>query len=118
VTQLDEVVALEQELLTPQCRGNAERVSQLLHADFREYVASGRGWARTEIIDSLAESPSVAGEAVDFLSHEPVDGVLLLSYRISGLRPSLRSSVWVRADNRWQMLFHQGTLTAAGTEHG
>jgi len=27
--------------------------------------------------------------------------------------PSLRSSLWVRRDNRWQMVFHQGTRLAA-----
>jgi hypothetical protein len=110
--QHDLVIALERELLTTQCRADRQRVADLLHADFREYGASGRVWTRAEVIVSMADAPSVSGEAADFCSQELAEGVVLLTYRITGTRPSLRSSVWVLTAERWQMLFHQGTLTA------
>jgi glyoxylase I family protein len=47
-------------------------------------------------------------------------GIVLATYRVRGqasdpaiVRESLRSSVWVRRSDRWQLPFHQGTRSAA-----
>ena len=106
----DEVVACERELLTSSCRADPGRVAGFLHDDFREFGASGRAWSRAALLESLGSEPDVEGEAVDFVTRDLADGVVLLTYRIDGPRPSLRSSVWVRVDGTWRMLFHQGTL--------
>ena len=106
----ENVVALERELLTTTCRSSRERVEALLHPEFREHGASGRIWTRQDVLDELPAAPAVDGVGVGFDSRDLAPGVLLLTYRIEGGRPSTRSSIWVHADGRWQMLFHQGTL--------
>lgn len=106
----DEVIARERELLTPGCRSDRDRVTQILHDQFREIGASGREWTRAEILDAIQSAPYVGGEAVDFIARDLADGIVLLTYRIVGDRPSLRSSVWLRVDGTWRILFHQGTL--------
>jgi ribonuclease HI len=52
----------------------------------------------------------VDGEAVDFTAPSLDEDVVLLTYRITGSRPTLRSSVWLRTPDGWQMRFNQGTL--------
>lgn len=108
----DTVAALEHELLTRTCEPGRRRVESLLHRDFYEHGASGRTWTRKSILDELPVEPDVDGAAVDLASGDPAPDVVLLTYRILGTRPSTRSSLRVWDDDRWQMLFHQGTLTA------
>ncbi len=37
------------------------------------------------------------------------DGVVLATYRITAPATSIRSSVWIRREDAWQVRFHQGT---------
>ena len=56
---------------------------------------------------------AVNGEEAVAAAAELGPDVVLLTYRLDGVeRPSLRSSVWVRAEGRWVLLFHQGTPTS------
>ena len=103
---LDEVVALEVSLLDPDVRRSPERVERLLHPDFREFGASGHAWDRDGIVAALATDPGRGWEATDVDAREVADGVVLVTYRAAG---SLRSSLWVRGRDGWQVLFHQGT---------
>jgi hypothetical protein len=107
---LAEVLRREQALLDPALRADGERVEELLHPDFVEHGASGRVWDRPAIIAAMAEDPVVAGPAQDFVATALADDVVLLTYRVTGPRGSLRSSVWVRTDDQgWRVRFHQGT---------
>jgi hypothetical protein len=103
---LDEVVALELSLLDPGVRRSPERVERLLHPDFREFGASGHAWDRDGIVAALATDPGRGWAATDIDAREVADGVVLVTYRAAG---SLRSSLWVRGADGWQVLFHQGT---------
>jgi hypothetical protein len=109
---------LETDLLQPAVRKNPEMLSALLAEEFCEFGSSGRIYTRQEIVDRLpTESPvrfSVADVSVTLIA----TGVALVRYQaiqhdeneqVDSI--SLRSSVWVLRDNRWQMLFHQGTKT-------
>jgi hypothetical protein len=41
------------------------------------------------------------------------EGAALATYHITTTNStSHHSSIWVQRDNRWQMLFHQGTIAA------
>lgn len=110
-----EVVAREVELLRAECRADGDRLRDLLHPDFREHGASGTVWTFEGIIADLVASPGQPGEPVDLQAHRLAEDVVLVTYRIEGRRPSLRSSVWLRdAEGRWQIRFHQGTLLSPG----
>jgi ribonuclease HI len=109
-----EVVLLEQLLLDPMVRASPERLRRLLHPDFREHGSSGLVRDRAGTIAALGEDPGVPGVATDFSPCGLAADVVLLTYRIVGSRPSLRSSVWVRdAEAGWQVRFHQGTRLPA-----
>ena len=103
---LADVVALELSLLDPQVRRSPERVEQLLHPGFREFGASGHAWDRDAIVAALAADPGTGWEATEVDAREVSDGVVLVTYRAAG---SLRSSLWVKGPEGWQILFHQGT---------
>jgi hypothetical protein len=105
---------LEVELMQPEIRRDRDRAGDLLAQGFREFGSSGREWSRETILDLLAEEPhytppAIEGFAITMLS----PGSVLVTYR--AVRPhitTLRSSIWVLSDERWRVLFHQGTICA------
>jgi hypothetical protein len=106
---------LEERLLTNAVRKDAREVSSLLVPEFREYGSSGRVYSKTEIIDQLQSEPSTNFSLKNFEIQHLSDQIVLVTYRAVKQNPgslpveSLRSSIWVFRDERWQMLFHQGT---------
>jgi hypothetical protein len=108
-----EVVAHELALLQPGVRADREAAVGLLHEAFREFGASGRVWDRAQIVDSLAADPGdTPAEPEDLQAVMLTDDVILLTYRARRPdRTSLRSSLWVRGEAGWKLLFHQGTVS-------
>jgi hypothetical protein len=101
---------LETDLLRPEIRHNPATLSSLLAEEFCEFGSSGRIYTRQEIIDHLATESPVYTTITDFSVTIPAEGVALVKYRAARENESsLRSSLWVLRDDRWQMLFHQGT---------
>lgn len=107
---------LELELLRPVTRGSLERLSILLAEDFREFGCSGQIFSRDDIIEALRAGPRTRFSISDFRARILSEGVALITYQAAGREEandreivSLRSSLWVIRDGRWQMLFHQGT---------
>lgn len=106
---------LEEQLLSNSVRTNPAAVSTLLAEEFREFGSSGRIFSKPEILHELQhESPaqiSIQEFHVSLLS----DKIALVTYRSIKRQPgsqpieSLRSSLWIFRDARWQMHFHQGT---------
>ncbi len=111
-----ELRALEQQLLQPGFRCNRTAVAALLADDFREFGSSGRVWNKQQILNRLETEPPFQAEMNDFQATELVSEVVLVTYIVaiqlsdSGTRTSLRSSIWIKHDDRWQITFHQGTL--------
>ena len=109
---------LEERLLQPNVRKSAEEVSELLAHEFIEFGSSGRIFDKQQIIASLQMEPTVRRSLVDFKTWILAPAVVLVTYRAvrqgtSDEPPiySLRSSIWKLIDGRWQMVFHQGTLS-------
>jgi len=94
-------------------RGDAVegRLSELLADQFFEFGASGRIWDRAATAELVEGEPAVDVELLAPAFHWLTADVVLLTYRIAGSRPTLRSSIWVRAGEQWRIVFHQGTLT-------
>jgi hypothetical protein len=108
--------ALELELLRPDGRKSPELLSSLLADDFTEFGSSGRIFRKQDIIEALRAEPPGRFSVSDLRVKILGGGVALVTYRAVtrdeanySESASLRSSLWVINDGRWQMLFHQGT---------
>jgi hypothetical protein len=108
---------LEKCLHRREVRGSRSAVDELLTDDFTEIGRSGRVYDKEQLLGALAaESGLLAVETTDFRYREITKNVVLLTYLSrttdeSGTRSTLRSSVWKRIGDRWQISFHQGTPT-------
>jgi hypothetical protein len=111
--------ALEVELHQPVVRGDAARLDALLHDDFQEFGRSGAAYAKADIVATLlAAGQHVHVVADNFLVRRLAADVALLTYRSAHALPdgtlhrhTLRSSIWQRSADGWQISFHQGTPT-------
>lgn len=109
-TDLVEVVAAEQLLLTTTTTGDARQAERLLHDEFVEFGASGETHDRNDILRLLSATPGTTGHADDFCPVRIGPDAVLLTYRIDGERSTLRGSVWLRDGSAgWRLRFHQGT---------
>ena len=112
----DEVaVVIERELalLTPEVRGSADRLEELLDPDFEEIGKSGCLWKRAELIAALVADTDPEKRTVDLsdMSGQTVGpGFVLLTYvtQVEGHR-TRRSSLWRQSMKGWRVLHHQGT---------
>jgi len=108
------LLELERRLMDPAFRRENAQAADLLAAEFVEFGASGRVWSREEILMPSQDSgPIVAVE--DFAARMLAPGLAQATYRtvrsIANGQPqaALRSSLWIFREERWQMVFHQGT---------
>jgi hypothetical protein len=112
----DEVaVVIERELalLTPEVRGSADQLGELLDPDYQEIGKSGRLWTRAEMIAALVADTDPAENSINFsdMSGRRVGpGFVLLTYvtQVEGRR-ARRSSLWRQSMKGWRVLHHQGT---------
>ena len=111
---------LEEMAASSEVRSSPEGLAPLTADDFVEFWPSRRNIYDTKIIlETLATEDGNGGYCFEGFAVTRVGAdAALATYHIpvrtrSGepSTPSLRSSVWVRRDGRWQMLFHQGTAT-------
>lgn len=105
------------ELLDPEVRSNPDRVRDLLHDDFIEFGSTGRVYDKRILVDMLrGETPSTV-VIRDFTVRQLSSDTALVTYRSVGRsgQEARRSSVWVRQDGQWRMVFHQGTRISRGS---
>jgi hypothetical protein len=108
---------LETSLHRQDVRADATRLAELIADDFYEFGVSGTIWTKPAVIDALRDEAFSRREISDFKLTLLAEGVALVTYRghrfATEQRPaadSLRSSIWKLHGDRWQMLFHQGTV--------
>jgi hypothetical protein len=120
----NELLALERALLDPEVRRSPERVGALLADEFVEFASSGVAYDRARILEALQDEALADDPVTRSLAHFEVVAIStdvaltrwrLLRRRSTQDKPtqSLRSSLWLRRDGRWQMVFHQGTLATS-----
>jgi hypothetical protein len=108
---------LEESLLLPNVRCSVNLVSEILADDFVEFGSSGYIFNKKQVIEGLQQEDSRYYSLFDFRTTHLCSDIILVTYcavkkEISGQNAySLRSSVWKLVENRWQMIFHQGTPT-------
>ncbi|WP_353953383.1 RNase H family protein [Knoellia sp. S7-12] len=112
LTDEEQVVALERQLLEDDTRSDSAAVAALLHPQWTEIGRSGRLWAREEILDEIG--PLGEPVSLDVLACMPAgpDTMLLTWRAVRDAETTLRSSLWIRTAGHWQQLFHQGTPEA------
>lgn len=104
------IEALEQSLLDPSVRQSTEQLNKLIADDFLEFGSSGRVYNKQACI-RLNDSPRKFSVS-DFNIKELSKDVMLATYNtIEDGTVSLRSSIWKRYGDEWQLTFHQGTKT-------
>lgn len=115
--RFSELRDLEEQLLLPEVRQSSKRVAALLAEDFVEFGSSGRTFRKKQILKLLRNEPFARRSLSHFKSTALAENIVLVRYvatrRVGRGRTvrSLRSSIWRRKNGRWQMVFHQGTLT-------
>ncbi len=97
----------------PRPRAEPARPHRLLAEDFKEFCTSGRIFNLQQLTDALLTSAPRAATMSYFYVLRLADGVALATYHITtATSTSHHSSIWVERNNRWQLLFHQGTIAA------
>jgi len=101
---------LETALHRSDIRNSPDAVSALLADEFIEFGKSGRVWDKRSIMESMQREKLDHRITVkDFVARELAPDVVLLTYQTAS---ALRSSIWKRFGDKWQMIFHQGTRTS------
>ena len=114
---LQNLRVLEVSLHQPEVRTDAGRLGGLLHDSFVEIGRSGQSYSREDVLQDLPKQKGIrAIWSQEFSVAEISDGVALLTYKSAHLnakgelfRHALRSSLWQRTTQGWQLRFHQGT---------
>jgi hypothetical protein len=97
---------------------NAENIGEamnLIADDFREFGSSGRVHTKSDVVEYLKQPRDAPWQIEDFEVQNLAPAVALVTYRIVETRPggetkiSMRSSLWQQRDEKWQLVFHQGT---------
>jgi len=114
---------LEISLMQPEVRRSAKRISELLTDDFVEFGMFGKVYSKQDFVESLPNAVEEKDEVykpTNFKAVEIATNTILLTYKatIEFLKTketikTLRSSIWQKRDENWQMIFHQGTVIKA-----
>ena len=109
------LITLELRLQDPSIRKDRPAVEEMLCEDFREFGASGRVWYRVAILAELAAETPYQIVSKNFEYQRLSDHLVLLTYEANTpTRKTLRSSLWRFEEDRWRILFHQGTIIPPG----
>ncbi len=102
----DEIREAEEKLLTASVRSSPEALDRLISDQFVEFGSSGRVYKKDDIVAMTLAEPNVTVSVTDFHVLPVAPDVALATYRTGR---SLRSSLWRREGETWQIVFHQGT---------
>jgi hypothetical protein len=92
-----------------------EDFEKMTAPEFREIGASGRRYGRRFVLDALEtryeNATHVVWEIRDFHCQQIAPGNYLVTYTLSqGERVTRRATIWRRAAEGWQIVYHQGTM--------
>jgi hypothetical protein len=90
---------------------------RLMAADYWETGASGRRYAREPILEVMDQRYANGiyedvWETSDFHCRQLAENVYLLTYTLlqNYTRLTRRATIWQRAPEGWQIVYHQGTI--------
>ena len=107
---------LEERLAMPTADDTMAVLASLLAPEFLEFGSSGRIFDRATVLQALVQGDRPRVVLENFKANVIAPGVILVTYvsrSVPGAArstpPALRSSFWCRREERWQLVFHQGT---------
>ncbi len=110
------VKEFELELLSPEIRKSPKRLNELLADDFFEFTQSGIAHTKQDIMDILPKCPEEKFIVRDYIEKRLSPDLVLVHYiadreilESGEKRCTLCSSIWQNINNKWQMIFFQGT---------
>lgn len=110
---IDMIIKREQQLLEPETRGSREELDNLIAEEFVEFSSSGFVCNKADILKDVSNYEPIEVKAACFEGKMISNNVVLVTYNTwkSDIENcALRSSIWKLIDEKWQMIFHQGTL--------
>jgi len=114
----EKIHELELSLLSPAVRSSSNSLNKLLADDFVEFGSSGLIYNKSDILKRLpATIDRVEFVMNDFSIKIIEENIVLTTFKIKRtingeIIISLRSSLWRRQGDSWQIFFHQGTKIA------
>jgi hypothetical protein len=117
--KMEILIKLELLLLKHEVRGNTKQLEELIHPSFQEIGYSGKCYTKEEVLKALASQKSTPNIHTADFSVTPISStVALLTYKFANIgedgtlsKQALRSSLWKKCGNMWQIVFHQATAT-------
>jgi len=107
----DHLYSFEERLMHPDRERDRTALVALFAEEFKEFCISGRIFNRQQVIDALLRSEPRPATISNYYVEPLAENVALATYSAkTALVVSHRSSLWVFRSNRWQLLFHQGTI--------
>ena len=119
VADWKELQRLEEALLWPDVRRSPEAMAVLLAEDFRAFGQSGRVYDKATILATVAQSDEAQLSLMQCAATALAPAVVLVTSQstqraASGkARQALRSSMWRRTEQGWELVCHQGTPVAS-----
>ena len=110
-----EIKDLETKLLSSQTRKSEIFLKEILADEFIEFGSSGNIFKKKQIIETLKNEITPKMILSDFKISKLSEEYFLVTYKvlkreIDKNTNSLRSSIWKFSSNKWEMVFHQGTI--------
>ncbi len=105
--------SLEERLLHPDREKSRDSLLDLITPDFKEFCTSGRIFNANQLGHELVNSNPRNATMSHFYVTPLGENAALATYHITTSSSTSRhSSVWVQRNGKWQMYFHQGTISA------
>ncbi|HEY4623288.1 MAG TPA: DUF4440 domain-containing protein [Solibacillus sp.] len=108
---------LEESHITPNVRENMGKLDEILADEFFEIGSSGYMYDKKECLETGVVLSDMTMHNFDM--YPLADDVVLTTYYIVDTtrnRNTYRSSIWKLIEGRWQLYFHQGTITPLSLE--
>ena len=88
----------------------AELFDSIERQTFRDFDIVISDHSKDDVIEWLVTESPFSYEVSEFETDKLSETVVLATYKINMKNSlSMRSSIWVMKDDRWQLRFHQGT---------
>lgn len=107
---MNDIIQLEKELHSFECRKSVQRLDELLSEDYLEIGTSGKTYNKQDQLEKLPAAEDINIMSSDFEAREIANNIVQISYQtnINDVN-SKRSSLWRKEGESWRMIFHQST---------